>query len=112
MKTLILPFDPQNWDDIKFNKYLDYVREGGTLVVINSDDDSIGKFGNFLSISENSNDTMNFTGIVNSGNPPVTINVTGTAIDFAIKPSNDTNTIAYYSKVDPKKLNPSQLKKL
>ncbi len=111
MKTLILPFDPQNWDDIKFNKYLDYVREGGTLVVINSDDDSIGKFGNFLSISENSNDTMNFTGIVNSGNPPVTINVTGTAIDFAIKPSNDTNTIAYYSKSGSKEIKPFAIEK-
>jgi hypothetical protein len=111
MKTLILPFDPQSWDDTKFNRYLDFGRKGGALVVINSDGNSIGKFGKFLSIQAMSNDTMNFTGVVSNGSRTVTTNVSSTANGIAIKPSNDTNIIAYYTNNGSKEIKPFAIEK-
>lgn len=106
MNTLILPFDPQSWDETKFNRYLDYAREGGTLVVINSDGNSSGKFGKFLSIQGMSNDTTNFTGVVSNGSRTVTMNVSGTANSIAINPSNNTKIIAYYTNSGSKEIKP------
>ena len=34
---LILTFDPAEWDNFTFNRYLEYASQGGTLVIINSE---------------------------------------------------------------------------
>ena len=52
---VVLSFDPLNWDDILFDHYLEYVHQGGTLVVINSDGAFKGRFGHLFSIQDNGN---------------------------------------------------------
>ena len=61
---IVLPFDPENWNDTTFNNYLNYVRSGGTLVVSNSDGNMVGQFAKLLSIKVKSNNTDKFDDIV------------------------------------------------
>ena len=93
---IVLPFDPQNLNDTIVNNYLNYVRSGGTLVVINSDGNFVGSFGKLLSMQVRSNTTEKFTDVVRENGEKVLLNVSGFARDIDIIQSNDTNVIAYY----------------
>ena len=47
----MLPFDPVPSDGYNINKYLEYVKSGGKLIVINSDNNRLqGSFAKLLSI--------------------------------------------------------------
>jgi hypothetical protein len=108
---IVLPFDPQYWDDTIVNNYLNYVRSGGTLVVINSDDNIDGRFSKLLSMQVRSNNTEKFTDIVKANDENVFLNVSGFARDIDIKPSSDTNGIAYYRNDQNKLMKPFAIEK-
>jgi hypothetical protein len=94
-KVVILPFDPPYFSDIKFRAYLDYVRSGGTLVVINSDN-STGKFANFLSITSSANDTGKFTDLIKGDDHDNFLNISGTVKSITMNASSDLNVVASY----------------
>ena len=49
-KTTILTWDPKESDQETYNKYLEFVKKGGTLVVLNTDRNFSGLFSKLLSI--------------------------------------------------------------
>ena len=103
---ILLPFDPENWSDTTFNNYLNYVRSGGTLVVSNSHGNMVGQFAKLLSIKFKSNNTDKFDDIVKGNEQNAFLNVTGYARDIEVKPSFDTNVIAYYRNHENKSMMP------
>ena len=93
-RTIVLSFDPLEWDERRFNHYMEYVNHGGTLIVINSDRDLKGRFGKIFSIQENVTDSKyKFTGII--GNNKF-VNLSGMAKNISTSPSANTSTIASY----------------
>jgi hypothetical protein len=108
---IVLPFDPQSWNDTIVNNYLNYVRSGGTLVVINADGNFVGKFGKLLSMQVRSNNTEKFADVVRENDEKVFLNVSGFARDIDIKPSSDTNVIAYYRNDQNKTMKPFAIEK-
>ena len=65
-KTAILTWDPMENSRDNYNKYLEYVRKGGTLVVINTDKNFSGLFSKLLSIrpvNETKFDSILYSGI-------------------------------------------------
>jgi hypothetical protein len=71
-KQLILTFDPLTWDDTTFNKYLEYVGKGGTIVVMDSDNLN-GRFGQLFSLRSYDNETEEFTRITGDNNQSLSI---------------------------------------
>jgi hypothetical protein len=95
-KIVVIPFDSPNWNDSKFNRYLNYAKEGGTLIVINSDNNVEGKFAKLLLLKQKSNTTDRFTGILKNGTHTPILNMSGIASNLEIEPSPGTNVIAAY----------------
>ena len=94
-KIVILPFDPEYLSDIKFRVYMDYVRSGGTLIVINSDN-STGKFASVLSINSTANDTQKFTTLIKEADHKAFLNISGMVNGIIVNPSSDLNVVASY----------------
>ena len=63
-KKVILVPDSFILDNSTMNRYLEYVREGGTLIAINSDNNFNGTFSRLFSIIPNENKTESFSNIV------------------------------------------------
>ncbi len=61
---MILVSDPLNWDDTTFNRYLDYVNAGGKIIVISSNINLKGRFGQLFSLHSINNMTQTFTNIM------------------------------------------------
>jgi hypothetical protein len=93
-KQLMLTFDPLNWDDSTYNRYLDYVRKGGTLVVFNSDNNFKGRFGQLFLTRSNDNETASFSKI--SGENNQFLNISGLVKKVQINSSKSVNVIATY----------------
>lgn len=110
-KSIIIPFDPHDWNDTLFNYYLNYARSGGTLVVINSDDNFNGRFGKLFSIESKSNQTEEFTRVIRHDNQQVLLNASGTGKDIEIKPSADVNVMASYRNEDYEGIAPFAIEK-
>jgi hypothetical protein len=108
---IVLPFDSQYWNDTIVNNYLNYVKSGGSLVVINSDGNFAGRFGKLLSMQVRSNNTEKFTDVVRENDEKVFLNVSGFARDIDIKPSSDTKVIAYYRNDQNKLMKPFAIEK-
>lgn len=102
-KTVILPFDPVNLNDTIFNKYIDYARSGGTLVVMNSDD-NFGRFSKLFSIESSGNKTK--FSYLNLDSENTFVNVSGTVKSTQIKPSSDIVVTASYRDKDNKVVAP------
>ena len=109
---IVLPFDPENWSDATFNNYLNYVRSGGTLVVSNSDGRMVGQFAKLLSIKFKSNNTDKFDDIIKGNEQNAFLNIPGSTRDIEVKPSFDTNVIAYYSNHENKSMVPFAIERL
>jgi hypothetical protein len=96
-KTIILPFDPTNMNSDKFNRYLEYVRKGGTLIVFNSGNTVDGIFAKFFSINSTGAE-LNFSKITYSDdNQQNDIAISGKAGVLKIPPENGPKTVSFYS---------------
>jgi hypothetical protein len=96
-KTIILPFDPTNMNSDKFNRYLEYVRKGGTLIVFNSGNTVDGIFAKFFSINSTGAD-LNFSKITYTDDSQQNdIAISGKAGVLKIPPENGPKTVSFYS---------------
>jgi hypothetical protein len=106
-KVIVLPFDPQGWRDTELAGYINFIRlGGGSLVVINSEDDFVGKFSQLLGLKSNTNYSSNeFSRITNDYNNefnaatskdrPISLNISGYAKGIDVPP--DTKVTAWYT---------------
>ncbi len=108
---IILPFDSEELDDEFFNRLLKHTMDGGTLVVINSDDKFSGRFSKFFSIIPNVTKTGQFSHISRDDDKGPTLNVSGTLNYIKIKPSNDTSVISSYRNIHNKPSVPFEIEK-
>lgn len=110
-KTIILPFDPTNMNSDKFNRYLDYVRKGGTLIVFNSGNTIDGTFNKFFSINSTNVD-LNFSKITFSDdNHQNDIAISGKARVLNIPPENGLKTVSFYSDKSNNNITPFAIEK-
>ena len=103
-ENLVLPYDPFPHDGHNLGRYLDYVKSGGKLIVINSDKDNFqGSFAKLLSIELG--DQGKFDAILpasQSSSIPLiqknNLNISGVAQNIIINStSNDTRIQSYYA---------------
>jgi hypothetical protein len=92
-KQLVLTFDPSHWDDTTFNRYIEYVSKGGTVVVMDSDNFK-GRFGQLFSIQSNDNKSEAFAKIVGQNNQ--FLNISGLVKRVDIIPSPNVNIVSTY----------------
>lgn len=93
-KAIILPFDSINLNETLFRKYIDYVKSGGDLIVMNSQENFNGKFSKLFSIETSPNKTK-FSNL-NLDNASSFIKVSGMVKNIRLKPSSDTVVTASY----------------
>jgi hypothetical protein len=110
-KELVLTFDPVQWDNFTFNRYLEYASQGGTLVIINSDHDNKGRFSQLFSLDTNgnNNESQIFTRISGLDNQSIT--VSGLVRTFEMNHSADTDVIATYRDKQDKIIAPFAIEK-
>jgi len=98
-KDVILVPDTLKLDDPTLSKYLEYVRSGGKLIIINSDGFFNGTFNRLVSILPNESNESNsepFTNIAGNDNQNPSIKVPGLVKKFDMKSIPDTRAIAWY----------------
>jgi len=95
-KIIVLPFDPVDWNDRIFNKYLSYVNEGGKLIIIDSDNIFNGRFSKLFLLESNPNQTVSFRNILENKNNHSLFSFPGIVNPVHLLPSSDVNIIASY----------------
>ena len=110
-KQIILTFDPTEWDNFTFNRYLEYASQGGTLVIISSEPDSFkGRFSHlFLLDSNANNESQIFTRISGLDNQSIT--VSGLVKRVEMNHSADAEVIATYRDKQDKIIAPFAIEK-
>jgi len=109
--NIIIPFDPVAWNDTQFTNYLNYARYGGTLIVMNSNDNFNGMFSKLFSIDSKSNKTESFSSIVRHDTQQPFLNVSGRIKSFEIPPSPDVKVIASYRNMNNNVIAPFAIEK-
>lgn len=96
-KMIILPADPENMTLDYFQRYLQYVMNGKTLVIFNSKDSIGGTFSNYLSLnSTNFFSEFNNLRFVHE-NPQEKVMANGKARVVKIPTDNKTKATSFYS---------------
>jgi hypothetical protein len=95
-RNVILAPDALKIDDSTFNRYLDYVRGGGKLIVINSDSNFNGTFSKLFQIRSNESKAEPFTSITGNKNQTNLIDVPGLVKRFEMRQLTDVNVKASY----------------
>jgi hypothetical protein len=98
-------------DDDRFNIYLNYVRAGGTLIIINSNNNFSSSFAQLFSLKSNDAKTEEFTSIDGKKNQNHLVNVTGLVKRFELQPSSDVNIIATYKNKNNQTIAPFAIEK-
>ena len=99
-KVIVLSFDPLDWDDDRFNHYLQYVNQGGTLLVIKSDNLN-GRFSHLFSLRDNANadeTKIKFTNIMGANNE--TMDISGMVKNISINQSANTSIVGWYANIN------------
>ena len=97
-KVIVLSFDPLDWDDDRFNHYLQYVNQGGTLIVIKSDNFN-GRFGQLFSFEIMlMQSRIKFTNIMGANNE--TMDISGMVKNISINQSANTSIIGWYANIN------------
>ena len=95
-KDVIVTSDTLKFDDVSFNRYLDYVHAGGTWIVMNSHNNFSEISGQLFSLKSNESQTEAFTNIAGNKNQPFLINVPGLVKRVDMVPDPDIYVIASY----------------
>ena len=110
-KTVILPSDPTNMSNDRLNSYLEYVKNGGKVIVFNSANAVDGIFSKFLSINS-TNLATEFSKITYSyNNHNNSINISGKARVLKIPLENDLKIVSFYSDKLNKRITPFSIEK-
>jgi len=103
-RYVILPFDPPTYEETTIGKYLEFAKNGGNLIVINSDNDNLrGVFAKLMSIRSGNHSKFDaITPAFASSSKHLVqknrLNVSGVAQNIIFIPSsNDTNIKSYYT---------------
>jgi hypothetical protein len=110
-KDVIVISDPLKLDDNKFKMYLNFLRAGGTLIVINSNNNYISPFGQLFSLQPNDGKIEKFTSIASDKNYSEMVKVTGLVNRFELQPSSDVNVIATYKNKNNQTIAPFAIQK-
>jgi hypothetical protein len=97
-RNIILPYDPlyENEDDIK--KYLEYVKSGGNLIVMNSDTDFKGSFSKLFSVKVGNKSNFDSVQSHNKANFNQLLNISGAARNIDFKSPDITILSSYMDK--------------
>jgi hypothetical protein len=98
-KYVVLPFDKAPYQKNEAIKYLEFVNNGGNLIVINSDNKFDGIFSKLFPIIPGNFTNFNSIESHNSGNTgekKYGINISGTARDIEINSHNNLTVKSYY----------------
>ena len=95
-KDVIVISDPLKSDNVRFNKYLDYVRAGGSLIVINSNNNFNSSFGKLFSLQFNDGKSEEFTAIAANTNRNDLVNVAGLVKRIELGSTAEVKEIASY----------------
>jgi hypothetical protein len=95
-KNVILVPDALNVDNYTFNNYLNYVRGGGKLIVINSDNSFNGTFSKLFQMLPYESKRESFTSVTANKNQNVLTNITGLVKRSEMKQLPDVNVVASY----------------
>jgi hypothetical protein len=110
-KDVIIIPDTFKFDDSTFNSYLEYVRAGGTLIVINSNNNFNGTFSRLFSVPSNESKVESFGNIAGNKNQNVMINIPGFVKKFEINSIPDVNLIASYRNINNQTVAPFAMEK-
>ncbi len=95
-KIIVLTFDPVDLNDTLFNHYMEYVNEGGRLIILSSENNFKGKFGSLFSLERNSNETVGFSKIIENKNNHAIFSSSGMVNPVHLSPTHDVKVIASY----------------
>jgi len=95
-KDTIIRSDELKIDNSTFDKYLDYVNEGGRLIVINTNNDFNQSFSRLFHIRSNATNLEPFESISSNKSGKLLIKVTGRVNATQIEPLSDEKIIASY----------------
>jgi hypothetical protein len=110
-KDTIVISDRLKLDDNKFNMYLNYVRAGGTLIVINSNNNFNSSLSQLFPLQSSNGKAQEFTSIADTKNQSDVINVKGLVNQFEMQPSSDLKVIATYKNNDNQTIAPFAIEK-
>jgi hypothetical protein len=102
-KYVVLPFDKVPYQKNEAIKYLEYVNNGGNLIVINSDNKFDGIFGKLLSIKPGNLTKFTSIGTYNSsdtGEKKYSLNISGIARNLEFISSDNLVVKSYYVNKD------------
>jgi hypothetical protein len=109
---VILTSDNLKLDNVTLNKYLEYVRTGGKLIAINSDNNFNGSFSHLFAIQSNDSHREAFTNIAWHKKPQnVSLNVPGLVNRIEMKSYAATNVLASYQNKNNEKIAPFVIEK-
>jgi len=95
-KDVVVTSDTLKFDNVSFNRYLDYAHAGGTWIVMNSHNNFSEISGQLFSLKSNESQTEAFTNIAGNKNQPFLINVPGLVKRVDMVPDPDIHVIASY----------------
>lgn len=109
---VILTSDNLKLDNVTYNKYLEYVRTGGKLIAINSNNNFNGSFSHLFGIQSNDSNRETFTNIAwHKNRQNVLLNVPGLVNKIEMKSYSDTNVLASYQNKNNRTIAPFVVEK-
>ena len=109
--TLIVP-DSLNMSDSATKKYLAYVRSGGTVIAINSNNDFNGTFSSLFSIQAKENKLVSFTNIASNNSQNFSIDIRGKANRLGIEPTAGEKVTSTYQNISRETIAPFTIEKM
>ena len=97
---------------LHFNKYLEFVRTGGKLVVINSNNNFNDTFSRLFSIQANESNTESFSNISGNMNQNVSISASGLVKRLEMKSSPELRILASYRNGNNQTIAPFAIEKI
>jgi len=93
------------------NRYLEFVRSGGTVVAFNSGSNLNGTFSRLFSIRPSHTDEVPFTTIDSNMTQDISINIPGLVSRLELEPSPDISVNAWYRNSDNQIVAPFSIEK-
>ena len=110
-KDVIVISDPLKSDNVRFNMYLDYVRAGGSLIVINSNNNFSSSFGKLFSLQPNDGKSEEFTAVTANKNRNDLVNVAGVVTRSELGSTAEVKEIASYNNKNNQTIAPFAIEK-
>jgi len=95
-KHVIVVPDSLNYNNDTLQRYLEYVRQGGTLILVNSQNNFTSKVNELFLLKSNGGNETAFTDILGDKNQKVLINISGFVKPIYVMPSPGIDVIASY----------------